>query len=39
VTSERDRLVEAGLARAARFTWGQTARATDQAIGRLLAQR
>jgi glycosyltransferase involved in cell wall biosynthesis len=36
VTSERARLVEAGLARAARFTWERTARATDQAIGRLL---
>jgi glycosyltransferase involved in cell wall biosynthesis len=36
VTSERERLVEAGLARAARFTWERAARATDQAIGRLL---
>jgi glycosyltransferase involved in cell wall biosynthesis len=35
-TTERDRLVEAGLARAARFTWERAARATDQAIGRLL---
>jgi glycosyltransferase involved in cell wall biosynthesis len=31
-----DGLVEAGLARAARFTWERTARETDQAIGRLL---
>jgi glycosyltransferase involved in cell wall biosynthesis len=36
ITTERDRLVDAGLARAARFTWERTARATDQAIGRLL---
>ena len=36
VTTERTRLIEAGLARAARFTWERTARATDQAIGRLL---
>jgi glycosyltransferase involved in cell wall biosynthesis len=33
----RARMVEAGLARAARFTWEETARATDQAIGRLLS--
>jgi glycosyltransferase involved in cell wall biosynthesis len=33
----RARMVEAGLARAARFTWERTARATDQAIGRLLS--
>lgn len=36
VTTERDRLSQAGLARAARFTWERTARATDQEIGRLL---
>jgi glycosyltransferase involved in cell wall biosynthesis len=30
------RLIEAGLARAARFTWERAAQATDQAIGRLL---
>jgi glycosyltransferase involved in cell wall biosynthesis len=36
VTTEATRLTEAGLARAARFTWERTARATDQAIGRLL---
>jgi glycosyltransferase involved in cell wall biosynthesis len=36
VTTEHDRLVEAGLSRAARFTWERTARMTDQAIGRLL---
>jgi glycosyltransferase involved in cell wall biosynthesis len=35
-TSDYDRLRAAGLARAARFTWERTARATDQAIGRLL---
>jgi glycosyltransferase involved in cell wall biosynthesis len=35
-TTEAARLTEAGLARAARFTWERTARATDQAIGRLL---
>jgi glycosyltransferase involved in cell wall biosynthesis len=39
VTTDRDRLVEAGLARAARFTWERAARATDQAIGRLLTSR
>src|SRR3954451_2777910 len=36
VTTERDRLTQAGLARAARFTWERTARETDQAITRLL---
>jgi glycosyltransferase involved in cell wall biosynthesis len=30
------RLIEAGLERAARFTWERAARSTDQAIGRLL---
>jgi glycosyltransferase involved in cell wall biosynthesis len=35
-TTDRQRLVAAGIARAARFTWERTARATDQAIGRLL---
>jgi glycosyltransferase involved in cell wall biosynthesis len=35
-TTDRDRLRKAGLERAARFTWERTARATDQAIGRLL---
>ena len=39
VTTDRDRLVEAGLARAARFTWERAARTTDQAIGRLLTSR
>jgi glycosyltransferase involved in cell wall biosynthesis len=34
-----ERLIEAGLARAARFTWERTAQATDQAIGRLLTER
>jgi glycosyltransferase involved in cell wall biosynthesis len=33
---DNERLVEAGLERAARFTWERTARETDQAIGRLL---
>src|SRR3954468_7238689 len=32
-----ERLTQAGLARAARFTWERSARETDQAIGRLLA--
>src|SRR3954447_24175270 len=36
VTTERERLTQAGLARAARFTWERTARETDQAISRLL---
>lgn len=36
VTTERERLTEAGLARAARFTWERTARETDQAISALL---
>jgi glycosyltransferase involved in cell wall biosynthesis len=36
VTTERERLTQAGLARAARFTWERTARETDQAITRLL---
>jgi glycosyltransferase involved in cell wall biosynthesis len=36
---EGDRLIEAGLARAARFTWERTARETDQAIERLLTSR
>jgi glycosyltransferase involved in cell wall biosynthesis len=36
VTDEYERLREAGPARAARFTWERAARATDQAIGRLL---
>jgi glycosyltransferase involved in cell wall biosynthesis len=36
VTTERERLIQAGLARAARFTWERTARETDQAISRLL---
>jgi glycosyltransferase involved in cell wall biosynthesis len=35
-TTQAARLRKAGLARAARFTWERTARATDQAIGRLL---
>jgi glycosyltransferase involved in cell wall biosynthesis len=35
----RTRLVEKGLARAARFNWERTARETDQAIGRLLTWR
>ena len=35
-TTEAERLTEAGLSRAARFTWERTARETDQAIGRLL---
>ena len=35
-TGEHERLREAGLARAARFTWERAARATDQAIERLL---
>jgi glycosyltransferase involved in cell wall biosynthesis len=35
-TTERERLIQAGLARAARFTWERTARETDQAISRLL---
>ncbi|MEA2421774.1 MAG: hypothetical protein QOF55_873 [Thermoleophilaceae bacterium] len=34
-----ERLVTAGLARAARFTWERAARATDQAIERLLTSR
>src|SRR3954453_10216153 len=36
VTTEAERLTQAGLARAARFTWERTARETDQAITRLL---
>jgi glycosyltransferase involved in cell wall biosynthesis len=36
VTTERERLTQAGLARAARFTWERTARETDQAIEELL---
>jgi glycosyltransferase involved in cell wall biosynthesis len=36
ITTERERLIQAGLSRAARFTWERAARATDQAIGRLL---
>jgi glycosyltransferase involved in cell wall biosynthesis len=39
VTTERERLTQAGLARAARFTWERTARATDQAIGLLLTSQ
>jgi glycosyltransferase involved in cell wall biosynthesis len=39
VTTERERLTTAGLARAARFTWERTARETDQAISRLLTSR
>jgi glycosyltransferase involved in cell wall biosynthesis len=39
VTTERERLTQAGLARAARFTWERTARETDQAISRLLTSR
>jgi glycosyltransferase involved in cell wall biosynthesis len=31
-----ERLVAAGLERAAHFTWDRTARETDEAIGRLL---
>ena len=34
-----ERLIAAGLERAARFTWERTARETDQAIGRLLTSR
>jgi glycosyltransferase involved in cell wall biosynthesis len=34
-----DRLTQAGLARAARFTWERTARETDEAISRLLTSR
>jgi glycosyltransferase involved in cell wall biosynthesis len=33
---DNERLIAAGLARAARFTWERTARETDQAIERLL---
>jgi glycosyltransferase involved in cell wall biosynthesis len=36
VTTEAQRLTQAGLARAARFTWERTARETDQAIEELL---
>src|SRR3954447_8820061 len=36
VTIEREKLTQAGLARAPRFTWERTARETDQAISRLL---
>jgi glycosyltransferase involved in cell wall biosynthesis len=36
VTTEAERLTQAGLARAARFTWERTARETDQAIEELL---
>jgi glycosyltransferase involved in cell wall biosynthesis len=36
VTTESERLIRAGLERAAHFTWERTARETDQAIGRLL---
>jgi glycosyltransferase involved in cell wall biosynthesis len=36
MTTERERLTQAGLARAARFTWERTARETDQAIEGLL---
>jgi glycosyltransferase involved in cell wall biosynthesis len=36
---DSDRLIQAGLARAARFTWERTARETDQAIERLLTSR
>ena len=36
---DNERLIEAGLERAARFTWERTARETDQAIGRLLTER
>ena len=39
VTTESERLTKAGLARAARFTWERTARATDQAIEALLTSR
>jgi glycosyltransferase involved in cell wall biosynthesis len=39
VTTEAERLTQAGLARAARFTWERTARETDQAISRLLTSR
>src|SRR3954469_19849821 len=34
-----ERLIAAGLERAARFTWERTARETDQAIGRLLTEQ
>src|SRR4051795_1651482 len=33
---DNQRLIDAGLERAARFTWERSARATDEAIGRLL---
>jgi len=36
VTTEAERLIQAGLERAARFTWERTARETDQAIEALL---
>jgi glycosyltransferase involved in cell wall biosynthesis len=36
---DNERLIAAGLERAARFTWERTARETDQAIGRLLTER
>src|SRR5215213_6958594 len=36
VTTENERLIQAGLERAARFTWERTARETDQAIEALL---
>jgi glycosyltransferase involved in cell wall biosynthesis len=36
IGDERERLVEAGRTRAARFTWERTARVTDGAIERLL---
>jgi glycosyltransferase involved in cell wall biosynthesis len=35
-TEQPAALIDAGLARAARFTWKRAARANDQAIGRLL---
>jgi glycosyltransferase involved in cell wall biosynthesis len=38
-TTDSERLVQAGLARAARFTWERTARETDQAIEALLTSR
>jgi glycosyltransferase involved in cell wall biosynthesis len=34
-----ERLTQAGLARAARFTWERTARETDQAIEAILTER
>jgi glycosyltransferase involved in cell wall biosynthesis len=36
---DNERLIAAGLERAARFTWERTARETDQAIERLLTSR